>query len=232
MSIIITGASRGIGKAIADKFASEGHDLVLTSKNDKALYDTVQELTLKFPLIVIKAKPFDLANKEKAIAFGEWCLSIGKPAVLINNAGLFEPGNVFNEKDGLLEDQLAVNLLSAYHVTRTIIPAMMEQKNGHVFNMCSIASLHAYPNGGSYSISKFALLGFSRNLREEMKNYNVKVTAVIAGAVMTDSWGDFDNRSHRIMEASDIAHMIYAATQLSSGACVEEIILKPQLGDL
>ena len=98
--------------------------------------------------------------------------------------------------------------------------------------MCSVASLGAYENGGSYSISKFALNGFSQNLREEMKAHHIKVTAVFPGAVMTDSWGDYDNTSNRIMQANDIAKMIYAAAQLSPQACVEEILIRPQLGDL
>jgi short-subunit dehydrogenase len=92
--------------------------------------------------------------------------------------------------------------------------------------------LNAYKDGGAYSISKFALYGFSKNLREEMKTHNIKVTAIHPGAVLTDSWGNFDNSSNRIMEASDIAKMIYAASQLSAGACAEDIIIRPQLGDL
>ena len=98
--------------------------------------------------------------------------------------------------------------------------------------MCSIASVAAYANGGSYSISKFALLGFNKNLREEMKPYNIKVTAVIPGAVYTDSWSGTDVKPERIMQPDDIATMIYAASMLSPEACVEEILLRPQLGDL
>jgi short-subunit dehydrogenase len=98
--------------------------------------------------------------------------------------------------------------------------------------MCSIASLHAYSNGGAYSVSKYALHGFSKNLREEMKPFNIKVTSVFPGAVFTDAWGNFDNSMHRIMESNDIAEMIYAASQLSPGACVEDIVMRPQTGDL
>src|SRR6202012_2805129 len=96
----------------------------------------------------------------------------------------------------------------------------------------SIAGLQAYENGGSYSISKFALTGFSKNLREELKPFHIKVTAVYPGAVLTDSWGNFDNKDGRIMEASDIATTIVAVSKLSPQAVVEEIILRPQLGDL
>ena len=127
---------------------------------------------------------------------------------------------------------ITTNLYSAYHVTRSIVPVMIKNNSGHIFNICSIASLQAYNNGGSYSISKFALMGFSKNLREELKSYNIKVSSVYPGAVLTDSWGDFDNSNNRIMEADDIAKMIVAASKLSAQAVVEDIVLRPQLGDL
>ncbi len=232
MNVIITGASKGIGKAVAEIFAANGHNLYLCSRGEATLYKTVEELMTKYPTVTIKAKPFDLSKKEEAIAFGNWCLSFAVPDIIVNNAGLFEPGSVYNEGDGVLESQLATNLHSAYHVTRTLLPKMMERKSGHVFNMCSIASLNAYKNGGAYSISKFALHGFSKNLREEMKPHGIKVTAIHPGAVMSDSWAGYDNSAKRIMEADDIAKMVYAASQLSVQACVEEIVIRPQLGDL
>lgn len=231
-NVIITGASKGIGKAIAEIFAANSHNLFLCSRGELTLYKTAEEFMTKFPDVTIKAKPFDLSKKEEAIAFGNWCLSFAVPDILVNNAGLFEPGSVHNEPDGLLESQVATNVYSAYHLTRTLLPKMMKQGSGHIFNICSIASLHAYENGGAYSISKYALHGFSKNLREEMKPFNIKVTSVFPGAVLTSSWGNFDNSSHRIMEADDIAKMIYTASQLSPGACVEDIVIRPQPGDL
>jgi short-subunit dehydrogenase len=231
MNVIITGASKGIGKAIATIFAANGHNLFLCSRNEVALYKAMEELGTQFPTISIKAKAFDLSKYAKE--FGAWILEQGIDVdILVNNAGLFEPGSIHNEPDGLLQNQIETNLYSAYQLTRTLLPGMMQIKNGHIFNICSIASLHAYKNGGAYSISKFALDGFSKNLREETKTYGIKVTSVYPGAVLTDAWGNFDNSKHRIMEASDIAQMIYAASQLSAGACVEEIVLRPLLGDL
>ena len=232
MNIVITGASQGIGKAIAEIFAANGHHLFLSSRNEVKLYKSMEELITKYPDITIKAKPADLSDKKQTQELGNWCLEQCVPDILINNAGLFKPGSVFNEPEGLLESQMAVNLYSAYHLTRTILPKMMERKGGHIFNICSIASHQAYKDGGAYSISKHAMLGFSKNLREEMKPFNIKVTSVSPGAVLTDSWGDFDNSDHRIMEAQDIAKMIYTASQLSIGACVEEILMRPQSGDL
>ncbi|MBL7741216.1 MAG: SDR family oxidoreductase [Chitinophagaceae bacterium] len=231
-NVVITGASRGIGKALAEIFAAHGYNLCLSSRNGITLYKTTEELITKYPDVTIKAKPFDLSKKEEAKALGEWCLDFMVPDIVINNAGVFEPGSVYNEPEGTLENQIATNLYSAYHLTRAVLPEMMKRRSGHIFNICSIASLHAYDNGGAYSISKFALYGFSKNLREEMKPHGIKVTSVHPGAVMTDSWGDFDNSSKRIMEASDIAKMVYAASQLSPQACVEDIVIRPQLGDL
>ena len=232
MNVLVTGASRGIGKAIAEIFAGNGHDLFLSSRNEVALYKVMEELQTKYPSVSIKAKAFDLSDKQQAKDLGNWCLKYTVPDILVNNAGLFEPGSVYNEPEGTLESQLAINVSSAYHLTRVLLPKMMDRRSGHIFNLCSIASLHAYKNGGAYSISKFAMYGFSKNLREEMKPYNIKVTSVHPGAVLTDSWSGYDNSSNRIMEAEDIAKVIYTSTQLSAAACVEDIVIRPQLGDL
>ena len=232
-NIVITGASKGIGKAVAAAFAAESANLFLCARNEVTLYDTVAELQNKYPFSNIKAKPYDLSVQGSAISFGKWVNdNCGAADILINNAGLFLPGSVYNEPDGLLEQMIAINLSSAYHVTRSLLPQMMAKKSGYIFNVCSIASLQAYHNGGSYSISKFAMMGFSKNLREELKPYNIKVSAIYPGAVLTDSWGDYDNSSQRIMEASDIAAMIVAASKLSAAAVMEDIVLRPQLGDL
>jgi short-subunit dehydrogenase len=192
----------------------------------------MEEFLTRYPAVSVKAKAFDLSKKEQAQSLGNWCLSMAVPGILVNNAGLFEPGSVHNEPDGTLESQLAINLHSAYHLTRSVLPEMMERRSGHIFNICSVASLKAYKNGGAYSISKFAIYGFSKNLREEMKEYGIKVTAVIPGAAYTDSWAGSGIDKNRFMEATDVAKMIFAAAQLSANACVEEIIIRPLLGDI
>jgi short-subunit dehydrogenase len=232
MNIIITGASKGLGKAMAKQFAAVGNTLFLCARNETDLLTTKEELSQQFPQSTIHTKVIDMGNETEAIAFGEWCLQKGKPDILINNAGQFIQGSVHNEAEGALQKMMEVNLYSAYHLTRKIIPAMMEQKSGHIFNICSIASLSAYLSGGSYSISKFALYGFSKNLREEMKPHLIKVTSVLPGAAYTDSWMGSGVNEERIMQADDVAKMVFAASQLSASACVEDIILRPQLGDL
>ena len=232
MNVIITGASKGLGKAMAEKFAEAGNNLFVCSRNEVQLYKMMEEMLIKYPQCTIKAKPADVSKKKEVEAFGDWCLQFGVPDILINNAGQFIPGSVYNEEEGALEKMIEMNLYGAYHLTRLLLPKMMEAKSGHIFNMCSVASIKAYANGGAYSISKFALLGFNKNLREEMKPYNIKVTAVIPGAAYTESWASSGIDEKRFMQAKDIAEIVYAASQLSPQACVEEILLRPQLGDI
>ena len=233
MNIIITGASRGFGKAIAEIFAANGYNLYISSRNEVNLYKAMEELVTRFPEVTIKAKPFDLSRREQVNDFGNWLLGLNVSIdILINNAGSFEPGSVYNEPEGTMENMMAVNFYSSYHLTRLLIHEMIAKQSGHIFNMCSIASFKAYRNGGAYSISKFALAGFSKNLREEMNPHGIKVTAVYPGAAYTDSWAESGIDPKRIMEADDVAKMIYTASQLSAQACVEDIILRPQLGDV
>lgn len=233
MNAVITGASRGIGKTLAQVFALHGYNLFLCSKTETHLLQTIEELKAAYPAVSVDGQALDLGKKEKAKLFGEWVLGQADTIdVLINNTGTFIQGNVSDEPDGALETMLEVNLYSAYHTTRTILPKMMAQKSGHIFTICSIASLAAYPGGGAYGISKYALLGFTRNLRAELKEHGIKVTAVIPGAVYTDSWKGSGVNESRIMETDDLAKMIFAATQLSPQAVVEDIVIRPQLGDL
>lgn len=221
-----------MGKGMAEKFAAAGHEVLISARNQSKLDALCQTLTSAFPGCTCKGKAADVTLPDQVQAFGKWCLEQGEPDILINNAGIFEPGKLLDQPEGLLEGQLAVNLYSAYHLTRVIAPAMVKRGQGHIINICSIAGQRPYAHGGAYSISKYALNGFSQNLREELKPTGVKVTTVYPGAVLTDSWGDFDNSQHRIMEVSDIAQLVYQATQLSVGACVEEIVVRPRLGDL
>ena len=233
MNVVITGASRGIGKAVAEIFGLHGYNLYLSSQTERTLLETVEELKTKFPAITVEAQAFDLGKKQQAQLFGEWVTTTADTIdILVNNAGTFVPGNISDEPDGALEKMLEVNLYSAYHVTRALLPKMMPQKSGHIFNMGSIAGLQAYPNGGAYSISKFAVIGFGRNLRKELMPHGIKVTTIIPGAVYTDSWNGSGVSEDRIMKATDIADLIYTTSHLSIAATVEEIIVRPQLGDL
>ncbi|HEX2606069.1 MAG TPA: SDR family oxidoreductase [Flavisolibacter sp.] len=233
MNAVITGASRGIGKAVAELLALHGYDLYLCAKTEATLLQTMEEIRTRYPAVSVNGQAVDMGNRQQVQLFAEWVLGQTRSIdVLVNNAGTFVQGNVSDEPEGALEQLMAVNVYSAYHLTRAVLPAMKAERNGAIFNICSIASLRAYPGGGAYSISKYALLGFTRNLREELKNDGIKVTAVIPGAAFTDSWKSSGIREDRFMQAADIARMILAVTQLSPGAVVEDIVMRPQQGDI
>ncbi len=231
MNIIITGASRGIGRAIATAFNQPGKRLILCARNKTALEETAFELKQK-NAAGVEIFSADLSKKNETLDFARFCLGFGNAAVLVNNAGVYIGGNVMDEPEGMLEKMMDTNLYSAYHLTRALLPSMIKNGSGHIFNICSIASLQPYQDGGGYSISKYAMNGFSQNLRHELKDKGIKVTTVFPGAVMTDSWAGFDNSGKRIMEAGDIAQMIYAASTLSPQAVVEDMVLRPQKGDV
>ncbi|GAA4314712.1 SDR family oxidoreductase [Compostibacter hankyongensis] len=233
MNIIITGGSRGIGRSVAMRFAREGWDIALCARDKDALARTREVLLQLNPAITVMTASADLGTKDAVLDFAEKVKAVFPvPDVLVNNAGIFIPGAVHEEADGVLETTMAVNLYSAYHLTRALLPAMKTAGRGHIINLCSTASLRAYPNGGAYSISKFALLGFSRNLREELKPHNIKVTAVCPGPTLTDSWAGYEGPPERLMPPEDVAEAIWMTCNLASQTVVEDIVLRPLPGDL
>lgn len=233
MNAIITGATKGIGRAIVESFAEGGFNIALNSRSAVDLEVYQSELQKRFPDQQFLIKATDMRQKKEVLAFADFIKSQWTEVeVLVNNAGVFLPGNISEEEDGILESQIETNLYSAYHITRALLPLILPQKRGYIFNMCSIASFMAYPNGGSYSISKFALLGFSKVLREELKDKGIRVSAIMPGATWSHSWKGVDLPHERLMEAKDIAIAVMAAYKMSASAVMEEIILRPQLGDL
>jgi short-subunit dehydrogenase len=230
---VITGATKGLGRSIASIFAQNGFDLCVCARTEADLDAMAQDWAQQFPEQKLHTFAADVSKKPEVLEFGAFIRDTWpKLDVLINNAGVFLPGKISEEQEGTLETQLETNLYSAYHLTRSILPLLTNEGHGHVFNMCSIASFMAYPNGGSYSISKFALLGFTKVLREEMKPKGVKVTAIMPGAAWSDSWQGADFPFERLMQASDVAKAIWGCYDMSDAAVVEELILRPQLGDL
>lgn len=233
MNVVITGATKGIGKATAHAFARARYNIIALSRTVQDLNNMEREFIAEYPGITFYPFAADIANPNDIALLGKWLKQHAiVPDIIINNAGQFIGGNVYNEPDGVLEKMIQVNLYGAYNLTRMVLPAMMERKSGHIFNICSIAALQGKANVGSYSISKYALLGFTKNLREEMKPFGIKVTAVNPGATISASWEGTGIDPNRIMEENDIAAMIFAASQLSPKAVVEDILIRPQLGDL
>jgi short-subunit dehydrogenase len=230
--VVVTGGTKGIGLAVVEKFASQGFDIVTCARDASDLHLLKSRIEDEFK-VSVSVFTADLSKREAVKGFCEGVVKLNRPVeVLVNNAGYFIPGEISTEPEDTLEKMINANLYSAYHTTRGIVQGMRARKGGHIFNLCSIASIKAYDNGGSYAISKFALLGFSKCLREELKPFNIRVTAVLPGATKTASWEGTSLPDERFMRAEDIAETIFAAYALSTRSVVEEILIRPQLGDL
>ncbi|UPK70327.1 SDR family oxidoreductase [Chitinophaga filiformis] len=233
MNAVITGASKGIGKAVAEKLAREGFNVAICARNAVHLEKAVTDIQAVNPSVEVLARSVDMGQKTAVLAFAEEIRNTFNTVdILVNNAGIFIPGGMQDQEDGLLESMMSVNVYSAYHLTRQLLPGMKANGTGHIFNMCSTASYTSYSNGGAYSITKFALLGFSRNLREELKPHNIKVTSLSPGPTLTASWEGFDAPPGRMMEPEDVADLLWGAYTLSKQAVVEEVIMRPMLGDI
>jgi short-subunit dehydrogenase len=228
---VVTGATQGIGKAIAEKLLSEGYELAICARNSNDLDELKSNWEQKYPSRKILALSSDFSLKNEVLDFAKNVLAtFSQVDLLVNNAGIFIPGALATEPEGHLDTVMNVNLYSAYHLTRALLPSM--PAGSHIINMCSVASLKAYPNGGAYSISKYALLGFSENLREELKPQKIRVTAICPGATWSRSWSGSGLPEERLMDAEDVANMVWAAHQLSAKADVEIIVMRPIDGDL
>jgi short-subunit dehydrogenase len=230
--LVITGGSKGIGRSIIERFAKEGFDIATCSRKQSDLTILKDQIERQYHVSVYTSVA-DVTDKIQIMAFTDFVNSLNRSIdVLINNAGYFEPGKITEEPDGVLEKMIHSNLYSSYHTTRGLVGGMKDKKWGHIFTICSIASIKAYPNGGSYAISKFALLGFTKVLREELKEFGIRVTAVLPGATKTSSWDETDLPASRFMKPEDVAESVYGAYSLSRNTVVEEILIRPQLGDI
>ena len=231
--VVVTGGTKGIGKAIVNKFAENGFDIITCSRNQTDLDMLEHDFAESYPGSSIHTKRADLSEKAEVKTFATFCMNRNRPIdVLINNAGIFMPGQINSEKEGNLEMMMNTNLYSAYYLTRGILPSMMKIKSGHIFNICSVASIQPYENGGSYSISKYAMHGMTKVLREEMKGHGIRVTSVLPGATLTASWEGVDLPESRFIKSEDVADLIFGVYSLSRNSVVEEILIRPQEGDI
>jgi short-subunit dehydrogenase len=231
--IVVTGGTKGIGRAIVELFASNGFDIAICARNAIDLQQLKDKIESLHSATKVFVEECDVSQKTDVAHFATFVKSLNRPVdVLVNNAGVFAPGKIIDEPDGVLEQMIHTNLYSAYRLTRELVPMMIEAKKGHIFNLCSTASITAYANGGSYCVSKFALYGLTKVLREELKPHGIKVTALLPGATLTASWEGVELPPERFMKPEDVADTIWSAYKLSQSAVIEEIIMRPQLGDL
>jgi NADP-dependent 3-hydroxy acid dehydrogenase YdfG len=231
--VVITGSSQGIGSAIAQVFAKNlpGIRLALVGRNEKNLAGVAvrcAKLGAK-----VQSFPCDVSDENSVAAMAQAVnKSFGSADVLINNAGKFFGASFLEMKLADFDAQIAVNLRSVFLVSKAFVPGMVKRGRGDVFNMSSIAGQQAYPNGTAYCAAKYGVTGLTAVMRSELKDKGVRVCCIHPGATWTPSWSSSGVKEERIMPAEDIAQAILNVYRLSRRTVVEEIVLRPQLGDI
>lgn len=230
--ILITGASQGIGASAALAFAAAfpGARVALWARRREALDEVAARCRAAGaePLPVV-CDVTDETSVQRATDTTR--AAFGALDVLINNAGLFEPLPFEETSLDAFRRQIDTNLTSAFLVTRAWL-ADLTATRGHVFFVASVASLQGYPRGAAYCAAKHGLLGLARSLRVATRERGLRVTTVMPGATRTASWDGTDLPDERFMKPEDIASAIVDTYRLSPRTVVEELVLRPQLGDI
>jgi hypothetical protein len=230
---LITGATKGMGRAIAIAFAKQGVSLAICSRNANDLASFKTELLQINADIKVFTMVADGSKKSELLKFAASAEGeLGFIGVLVNSLGTYKNAAILDEEDGDFEAMLNTNLMPAYELYRFFGKKMIANGKGHIFNICSVAALDAIPQAGSYSVSKAALLSLTNVMRLEMQSHGIKVTAVIPGSTLTNSWKGMDVDKDSMVLPEDVASAIINIYNMSVGANVDEIIIKPVKGQL
>lgn len=231
--VLITGASQGIGAEIARVFATEirGVRLALVARSEAGLRKVAAACAKRGA--VVETFPCDVSDAAAVATTGAAVTKRFKAVdVLINNAGKFAPSEFLALSVEDFDAMVAANLRSLFLVSRAIVPGMVARGRGDVFNMSSVAGLQAYPGGAAYCAAKFGVTGLSKVMRHELKAKGVRVCTVYPGATVSPSWEGSGADWERMMPTADVARAFFDVYRLSRKTVVEEIVLRPQGGDL
>ncbi len=229
-SVLITGGSKGIGLSIAKMFAEKtDHPLVLIARNTSDLEKAKQQC-LDWGAPKVETISADLTS-EKEIAAIDFRLL--KPGILVNNAGVFLFKQLADTTAEEFDRQYRLNTFSTFNITKQVLPVLKEQERGLIVNICSQASKKGYRDSGAYTMSKHALLGYTRSLRKELaKKTNIAVSAVNLGQTYSTSWEDVDIETDKLIDPEDVGRVIVSLSELSPRSVVEEIDIMPQGGEV
>jgi short-subunit dehydrogenase len=228
MNVVITGASKGIGRAIAFKLAQEGYNLALCARSFNDLQSLKSALLQVCPNVNIYLEALDCADLSALRSFAKQAQAeLGFINVLINNVGQYLPGTILEEADDALALQMQTNVYPAYTLSKFFGKEMRSRKSGNIINICSIASLNVVIEAASYSVTKVALLGLTTILREELQSSGVKVSAILPGATYTSSWEGTQVPPEKFIQPEDVAQAVWTCLSLSPGATINQLILNP-----
>lgn len=229
LSVVITGGSKGIGLAIAKVFSENTNRPLVLIARDETDLQTAKSQCLKWGANKVDTISADLTSESviNSIDFSKY-----NPGILINNAGSFLFKKLDDSTSEEFSHQFKLNTLSAFTITKEILPTLKQQQRALIVNICSQASLKGYGDSGAYTMSKHALLGYTRSLRKELMNSHVAVSAINLGQTYSTSWKDVDIDPTKLIHPEDVGKIILSLSQLSSQSVAEEINLMPQGGEV
>lgn len=214
---LITGAGKGIGKALAESLAQEGVNLGLIARTSADLEALQAELTAKYDIRVAIATADVAVQDDVNRAVASLTEQLGAIHIVVNNAGIAKFGKLVDMDPQEWERIIQVNLMGTYYVTRAVLPAMIEQNEGSIINISSTAGERGFATGSAYNASKFAVMGLTEALMQEVRRHNIRVTALTPSTVNTElavnaglNIGDED----RMMQPEDVAELALAALKL------------------
>lgn len=222
---IVTGASRGLGKAIAHALAGDGYDLFLSARSEQSLHALKADLhTIHGVKVRIDAVDF---NVEEAVsAYGRRLAEeVGTVDVLVNNLGIFNP-DTLEDVETFLDQHMRVNFYGAFHLTQALLKKLENQGHGHIFNVLSVVNHHPRVDAAGYTISKFALFGYHRLLQKSLKPKGIKVTGLFPSSINTSSWDGVDAPKDDFVQPEDIASLIVNVLHMQRGTVVSDIDLR------
>ncbi len=237
-TVLITGATSGIGLACAGKFAENGHRLIITGRRKQRLEETKQQLTEKFGIPVLTLN-FDIRNQQ---AVQEAIENIPDNwqniDILINNAGL--AAGLDPVQTGIIDDwerMIDTNVKGLLYISRAVLPGMIERKKGHVINIGSIAGKEVYPNGNVYCASKHAVDAITKGIRIDTVKYGIKVTQIAPGAVETEfsvvrfkgdqEKADSVYKGFEPLHPENIAEVAYYTSTLPDNVNINDLVIMP-----
>ena len=221
---IITGAGRGIGRAIAIALANEGVNLGLLARSEEHLQEVVKETEAQGVKAVFATADIS-SNEEVTKAIHALTSELGTVDILINNAGIAKLGKFMDLEVEEWEKIIQVNLMGVYYVTRAVLPGMIEQQSGDIINISSSAGQKGAPITSAYSASKFGVMGITESLAMEVRKHNIRVSALTPSTVATDLAIDndlTDGNPEKVMQPEDIAEFIVSQLKLNKRIFVKE----------
>lgn len=227
-SALVTGASKGIGKAIALALAVDGYDVAICARNMEGLEALEQEIQKKNPRVRVSLKTCDFSSQKQLEELAKWAeKEFPDLDVLVNNVGYYHRKSLLNEAPNVFGESMQINLNTAHYLSVQFGRIMRDAKKGHIFSISSIASRHPVKEAGSYTVTKFALAGLTQVLREELRDSGVKVTEIIPSSTLTSSWEGTGVSPDKFVWPEDIAKAILLCLSISKGANIDEILIQP-----